>query len=124
MSFDENPIENNEPEVVKPQEGQFVEVEPIQAASAAPVTNVPDSTPMYGEPVNSGEAPSFESPSSGEPPKKNNKKIWIIVAVVLVLLCCCCVVIAAITISNSTFFEDMYYEFSLLPQFFSAVAAI
>ncbi len=124
MSFDENPMENNEPEVINPKEGQFVEVEPIQAASGAPVANVPESTPMYGEPVNSGEAPSFDAPLSGEPPKKNNKKIWIIVAVVLVLLCCCCVVIAIVAITNSTFLEDVYYEFSLLPQFFSALASV
>ena len=125
MSFDENPIEKNEPEVVKPQDGQFVEVEPIQAVSAAPVANVPDSTPMYGEPVNSGEAPSFDTPLSGEPPKKSNKKIWIIVAVVLVLLCCCCIVVVLgfSSLMDTPEFQDMLEDYMNLIQTVPAYAS-
>ena len=81
MSFDDN--ETNGPEVVNPNEGQFVEAQPVQAAP--PVSNVPSSTPSFGEPVNSGEVPSYGTPVSAEPPKKDNKKIWIIVAIVVVV---------------------------------------
>lgn len=122
MSFDEN--ENKGPEVVNPQEGQFVEVEPVQAVP--PVSNVPSSTPDFGEPVSSGEVPHFDSPVSNGTPKKDNKKIWIIVAIVLVVLCCCCLVIVlgGASVMDSPEFQDLMDEFSFfmqsLPTFASA----
>jgi hypothetical protein len=124
MTFDENPVEKNEPEFTNPQEGKFVDVGPIPAAPGAPVSNVSDSTPLYGEPVNHGEVPHFDSPASGEPPKKNNKKIWIIIAVVLVLLCCCCIVLAVVLSQSTEIFEEMYYEFSVLPQFLAGFSTL
>ena len=128
MSLDETrlPEENNEPEAVTPQEGQFVEVEPIAAAPVEPVANVPDSTPYDGEPMTSGSAPSFDVPVSDDPPKKDNKKIWIIVAIVAVVLCCCCVllVVLAFTMGDAEdYLEDLMNFIQTVPSFASAYLA-
>lgn len=125
MSLDETrlPEENNEPEAVTPQEGQFVEVEPIAAAPVEPVANVPDSTPYDGEPMTSGAAPSFDVPVSDDPPKKDNKKIWIIVAIVAVVLCCCCILVVALSLSWETIEDEFLNLFHTLPTFVSAYLA-
>ena len=125
MSLDETrlPEENNEPEAVTPQEGQFVEVEPIAAAPVEPVANVPDSTPYDGEPMTSGSAPSFDVPVSDDPPKKDNKKIWIIVAIVAVVLCCCCILVVALSLSWETIEDEFLNLFHTLPTFASAYLA-
>lgn len=75
------------------------------------------SEPLQGEPVFSGEAPSYATGEVVTPPvKKDNKKIWIIVAIVVAVLCCCCIVVTIAALRSFDNFDINQFE-DLLDQY-------
>jgi hypothetical protein len=109
--------------------------EPSQEPASSGFQEAPkfETPPVYSQPPNPPETPSYErvaepprppeTPSYGqvvEPPKKkNNKTLWIILIVVILVICCCCIL--AVVWGNNLMkefnindFEDLLNEFSQL----------